>query len=520
MLLEDQRFIHEDLERLEQAVTDRICEEPRNIKDRLIRDHQIDGFLTRVQDQSARLVNIYKDRENQLQKEKLLLSSGDPFEEFYKQYEAIKDHYKKYPNETVENLERAYKRRRPDDGETITTEVDNMFTGEESNGRFLDLVQLHEEYLNLPGIKRHLSYIQYLDNFDAFEPPRMPIKRANKVNDRYLAYVANLASYLEGFIRRTRPLENLPKTFRKIEREFESDWNAGIVPGWTKEDSSTTNKTDTAGPQTEGTGSGVWCSACEKEFSNQNVYDAHLKGKKHIRNAEIKASTNTMNGATSASATVTSATGTALKERLIASHEYRIRTLTGLLSNERSNTRVNVERRAGMTERERQTELDALYAEDDAAVAASANRDPDADSDAGSTSSEKIYNPLKLPLAWDGKPIPYWLYKLHGLGVEFSCEICGNFVYMGRRAFDKHFGEQRHIYGLKCLGITGSSAMGGLALFREITGIEDARRLWEKLKREEGEKRREGEGVVQMEDGEGNVMPERIYLDLQKQGIL
>ena len=26
-----------------------------------------------------------------------------------------------------------------------------------------------------------------------------------------------------------------------------------------------------------------------------------------------------------------------------------------------------------------------------------------------------IYNPLKLPMGWDGKPIPYWLYKLHGL---------------------------------------------------------------------------------------------------------
>jgi hypothetical protein len=35
----------------------------------------------------------------------------------------------------------------------------------------------------------------------------------------------------------------------------------------------------------------------------------------------------------------------------------------------------------------------------------------------------KIYNPLKLPLGWDGKPIPFWLYKLHGLGVEFKCEV-------------------------------------------------------------------------------------------------
>ena len=40
---------------------------------------------------------------------------------------------------------------------------------------------------------------------------------------------------------------------------------------------------------------------------------------------------------------------------------------------------------------------------------------------------EYIYNPLKLPLGWDGKPIPYWLYKLHGLNMEFKCEICGNY---------------------------------------------------------------------------------------------
>jgi len=39
---------------------------------------------------------------------------------------------------------------------------------------------------------------------------------------------------------------------------------------------------------------------------------------------------------------------------------------------------------------------------------------------------------LKLPMGWDGKPIPYWLYKLHGLGVEYRCEICSDHVYMGR----------------------------------------------------------------------------------------
>lgn len=31
MLLEDQRFIHEDLERLEQAIADRVAEKPANV---------------------------------------------------------------------------------------------------------------------------------------------------------------------------------------------------------------------------------------------------------------------------------------------------------------------------------------------------------------------------------------------------------------------------------------------------------------------------------------------------------
>jgi hypothetical protein len=32
MLLEDQRFLHEDLERLEQAITDRVAEDARNVR--------------------------------------------------------------------------------------------------------------------------------------------------------------------------------------------------------------------------------------------------------------------------------------------------------------------------------------------------------------------------------------------------------------------------------------------------------------------------------------------------------
>lgn len=32
MLIEDQRFLHEDLERLEQAISDRVAEDPRQVR--------------------------------------------------------------------------------------------------------------------------------------------------------------------------------------------------------------------------------------------------------------------------------------------------------------------------------------------------------------------------------------------------------------------------------------------------------------------------------------------------------
>jgi hypothetical protein len=77
---------------------------------------------------------------------------------------------------------------------------------------------------------------------------------------------------------------------------------------------------------------------------------------------------------------------------------------------------------------------------------------------------EEVYNPLKLPLGWDGKPIPYWLYKLHGLNLEFTCEICGNYSYWGRRAYEKHFKEYRHQHGMRCLKIPNTRA------FSEVSG--------------------------------------------------
>lgn len=66
-----------------------------------------------------------------------------------------------------------------------------------------------------------------------------------------------------------------------------------------------------------------------------------------------------------------------------------------------ADTRANVEKKQALTYEELQAE--AAEAEADAGPSDSDEED------------EFVYNPLKLPLGYDGKPIPYWLYKLHGL---------------------------------------------------------------------------------------------------------
>jgi len=501
MLLEDQRLIHEELERLQQAIADRFLLEPKSVRERLRRDHEIAYFLNRAYESAKRLQAIYKNQSETYDKEIQAISTGDPYDAFYKQYREIKDVHQRYPNMPVENLEQSFKRKLPGDNDPVFSEFDSMFTGEEAYGRFFDLTYMHDLYLNLPSSQgsRRPTYLQYIDIFDDFSS----IKRSQKMSDSYFQYLGYLAGYFESFMKRTRPLESFDKIFAAFDKEFEEKWAEGSIPGWQE---GVDNEDDT---EMKGRGDSIWCDDCKKEFTNVNVYEHHLSQKRHLKNvaarqANAKAENNTSNGDTNGISVDTKR----VKEKAIAEREYRIKKLAAAMQTERGDTRHNVERRQGMTEREREQELAMLYAEVE--VDEEEKREEENKSD----EEGKIYNPLKLPIAWDGKPIPYWLYKLHGLGVEFSCEVCGNYVYMGRRAFDKHFIEPRHIWGLKALGITSTN------LFREITSINEANSLWQKIQVEKKKERQDADNVIQMEDGQGNVMPEKVYLDLQKQGLL
>jgi splicing factor 3A subunit 3 len=170
-----------------------------------------------------------------------------------------------------------------------------------------------------------------------------------------------------------------------------------------------------------------------------------------------------------------------------------------MLSSVIEDTKGRVEKRQAQTYEE-------LLAEQQEAEEDAAPEDIDSE-------DEYVYNPLKLPLGWDGKPIPYWLYKLHGLNLEFKCEICGNASYWGRRAFERHFTEARHLAGMRALGIPNTKQ------FFEITTISDAMALWRTLQDRQGGGFKKDDDE-EYEDAEGNVYSAKTYADLQRQGLL
>eukprot|EP01035_Chromulina_nebulosa_P017415 gene17415-22965_t len=196
------------------------------------------------------------------------------------------------------------------------------------------------------------------------------------------------------------------------------------------------------------------------------------------------------------------------KRKQIAWEEYRITSISEIMMDIIISTKRHTEKIQTLTIEEKELEL---YEEENIQLVENNNKESKKEDD---DDDEPIYNPLNLPLGWDGKPIPYWLYKLHGLGVEFKCEICGNYSYWGRRNFDRHFSEWRHNYGMKCLGIPNSKH------FHDITLIEDAVTLYNKIKDQIDSEQFLPDLQEEFEDTEGNVLNRRTFEDLARQGLL
>jgi len=155
---------------------------------------------------------------------------------------------------------------------SLCAELETMFTGEESFGRFLDLHQLHDQFSNLKQFEK-VDYTKYVTEFDNFQ--NIPRDKKNLEYKkyalppvfaaivlltlffffflpRYARYLELLYTYLEGFIKRVKPLTDLARILADLEAKFEEDWMLKKVPGWIA--------------QEENEGNPLYCVACESLF--------------------------------------------------------------------------------------------------------------------------------------------------------------------------------------------------------------------------------------------------------------
>ena len=196
--------------------------------------------------------------------------------------------------------------------------------------------------------------------------------------------------------------------------------------------------------------------------------------------------------------------------------ERVVRFMCGTLSDVVSATISRAQRRQTRTWEELQADKEAEAALESQGgsmvgqgAAGAAAADSDSDDEDG-----PIYNPKKVPLDWDGKPIPYWLYKLHGLRFSFPCEVCGGVTYQGPKVFQEHFSRAEHAAGMRRLGIPNSAHFHGLSKIAEVQA------LWSKVRTQLEQKTWNAATQEEFEDSAGNVMNRRTYEDLARQGLL
>ncbi|KAL7539542.1 hypothetical protein ACHAXR_009377 [Thalassiosira sp. AJA248-18] len=410
-----------------------------------------------------------------------------------------------------------------------------------------------------------ISILSYLDFLSVLSKGlNTSIPESAKLRDRrkYARFLRELEQYLAGFLKRTSPFLNVTtEVMAKAAASFQKEWGEkGGVDGWEcrmAEASMVADKSSPAdgndGKPSDGDDVGIdlskyaTSSDLEKAVSGDELKSelarlglkcggtvsdraarlfltkdtpleklpvkvfAKKKGGGGVKKAKVDSAAVQNNGnSNSASASI------ADRRVDIARQEAIVTSLLDQLRPTLEGTRRRIERRTTQTENERDQELEEEIngiAMDD--VNAHVERGEGNDSaDEEDEEDAPIYNPKNVPLGWDGKPIPYWLFKLHGLNHFYPCEICGNESYRGRRNFEKHFTESRHAYGMRCLKIPNTKHFHG------VTKIVDAQELWGRLRTLLEGSQFDVDQEEEYEDSHGNVLNRAQYEDLARQGLL
>lgn len=505
-VLEQLRSDQEELELLERAVVKALFLKAENPRNQILADTMIKHFLGEITVRSKRALENYQDalglkkswidflegcRETEGTGDKAM----DVWINFYEQVVYVKDYHTQFTpyGQPAQVL---------DEDWFFTHALDDRsavpkFSGPEGYGRYVDLHECFLEFINLKRLAKlkpavvMVDYVTYLKTFDQF----FNFPRASK-DYQYEEYLDHLTAYLKGFFSRTQPLLNLDQMEHMHSRDFSVRWGLRDVPGWTD-----------IPKLHELTNNPLYCLVCKKLFSNDNVKKAHKNGRKHKRNLQEFAESLSQDASLES---MEQYEQLAFKETLLM--RYR-ENLTDTIEDTMNNIRKKQTRTA------EELEAEMYLSEDDEPltmpiqeIKRRSEKKQTAKSDS-SDDEEPVYNPRNLPIGYDGKPIPYWVYRLHGLNIEYKCEICGNYSYWGRRAFERHFQEWRHAYGMRCLRIPNTLH------FKEIVRIDEAIAMHKKLIEDHSLEKFRPEDEEELEDKDGNVMTLKTYQYLQRQGL-
>lgn len=519
--LEDKRALHEQRDRLELAIVEDMLDKKAGHKDQLDSQHRQKRLLDKYMACSKRLLELYKSQpiarpanhdnisqacfDFYLNLKKVIQRSSAPDDQEQPLLvePTITDVVPKnlLELESIDNMKVEASKPNPKTAEKLVE-----FTDEEGYGRYLDLNKCHEAYLQV--IKRDETKPNYLNFLTHFHELHAKLNRDRKLTSAYKKYLEEMLEYFRDYSRRAKPLFDHIDMEEKADQRFLEQWEAKTIPGWFNDNDRLQAQQEISEPMIDLESYDTVQSLMElgldclkKELQVRGIKCGGTLEERatrlwSVRGKRLNEVDESLLNSTSISKKLKRKH--IIEPKYIASIEAKLLAYAEYYADHRQATIENVQRKQARTADERNESdddiSDAEYEENE--------------------QSDVIYNPKNLPLGWDGKPIPYWLYKLHGLNLTYICEICGNATYKGPKTFQRHFAEQRHAHGMKCLGIPNT------AHFANITKIQDAISLWEKLKDDKEKDQFQTQNEEEYEDSQGNVVNKKIYEDLKRQGLL
>merc|ERR1712194_583874 len=227
-----------------------------------------------------------------------------------------------------------------------------------------------------------LDYIEWLKTFDQFHD----IPRFCKYREKnYTDYLEKIIEYLRGLLVRAQPMVGVAKLEQQFEKEFEERYADRSIPGWQE----STHKEK------------LFCLPTSKLLKSEATRKSHMTGqlyKKRLGEVQKMGFEEQKKLVEAVEA----------EDKRIARLESHAAKWHDLLSDTIQETVQHLQKKQSQTVEEMEAEKD-----DDSDDGVDVD-DGGVDVDPGEMQDDEdraIYNPLNLPLGWNGKPIPFWLFQ-------------------------------------------------------------------------------------------------------------